>query len=912
MKSKIANPKSKIISDSQSEALRILILEDSPIDAELMERELRKAGIIFTSKLVDTRDAFLEQLTDFSPDIVLSDYTMPQFNGMEALELVKEHFPSMPLIIVTGSINEETAVKCMKAGAVDYVIKDNLTRIGMAVKGALEKKRIQEGKEKAEDALRISAQQWRTTFDAMSEIVCLIDLEGRVVRCNKAMQDLLTRPFQEIIGRHCCELMHGVSMPIEDCPLVRMRETGSRESMVLEKGARWFEVCVDPVLDDDGGLVGAVHVLSDITEIKLAGEKEREHRKFLTNVLESLTYPFYVIDTKDYTLKMCNSASGGGGLSKETTCYELTHRTDKPCNTLEHPCPLEEVKRSKKPAVVEHIHYNEFGQRSYVEVHAYPIFDNDGNIALCIEYCLDITMRKQAEEALRKSEGKYKTLVEHLPYKIFLKDNNCFYLSCNDKYAQDIGISSNEITGKTDYDLFPNELSEKYREDDKIVLESGKTEDIEEKYMKDGQEFWVHTIKTPVKDDKDHIIGVLGIFRDITEIKQAEEEKKILRTQLQQAQKMEAMGTLAGGIAHDFNNILMAIIGYADMTRLAVPKESEASETLDQVLKAGHRAKDLVQQILAFSRRSQEEKKPTKVRLIVKEVLKLLRATLPTTIEIRQEITDPNDTIIADPIQIHQVLMNLCTNAHHAMGKKGGILEVGLRDVNLDSEAVAKYPDLTQGSYLMLWVSDTGHGMDQSTLDLIFDPYFTTKETGVGTGLGLSVVHGIIKNHGGEITVQSKPGKGSTFNILLPLVESDTKTLTEVFKPIPKGNERILFIDDEESLAYLGKRMLGHLGYDVVTRSSSIEALELFREKADEFDLVITDQTMPGMTGDILAKELMHIRSDIPIILYTGYSEHISESQAKAIGIMAFVMKPFVLREIAQTVRLVLDQRIEE
>ncbi len=411
-----------------------------------------------------------------------------------------------------------------------------------------------------------------------------------------------------------------------------------------------------------------------------------------------------------------------------------------------------------------------------------------------------------------------------------------------------------------------------------------------------------------VKEERRLLDSMARVIGEAIERKKAEEERHQLQTRLQQAQKMEAIGTLAGGIAHDFNNILSAILGYTEMTGVALPQGHEAHETLEQVLKASHRAKDLVAQILAFSRQSEQEKKPTNLSLIVKEVLKLLRASLPSTIEIRQEITTDKDTVIADPVEIHQVLMNLCTNAHHAMTETGGVLEVTLTPVDLDADEAASYPDLRPGPYVRLTVSDTGHGIDRAIVGQIFDPYFTTKEKGVGTGLGLAVVDGIVKSHGGAITLRSQPGKGSTFDLFFPLVEMEAAPVTETVEQCPRGSECILFVDDEEPLADLGRRMLHHLGYDVISRSSSVEALEAFRAQPDKFDLVVTDQTMPNMTGEMLAKKIMGIRSDIPIILCTGYSEVIREEHAKAIGIRTFVMKPIVLKEIARTVRRVLDE----
>ncbi|MBW1741609.1 MAG: response regulator [Deltaproteobacteria bacterium] len=393
------------------------------------------------------------------------------------------------------------------------------------------------------------------------------------------------------------------------------------------------------------------------------------------------------------------------------------------------------------------------------------------------------------------------------------------------------------------------------------------------------------------------------------ERKRAEEEKRKLEAELRQAQKMEAIGTLAGSIAHEFNNILGIILGNTDSALDCIPEWSPARYNLDGVRKACLRAKDVVKQILIFSRQSVEGKKPLQISLVVKDALKLLRASLPTTIEIRQNIQDQVGTILADPTLIHQVMMNLCINAAHAMRQKDGVLEVSLVDLELDADAVAQYPDLTPGSYLRLSVSDTGHGIEPEIIDRIFDPYFTTKGLAEGTGMGLAVVQGTVKSHGGVITVQSKPGEGTTFHIFFPRIESQVTPKSEVATPLPRGNERILFVDDEEMLADMGQRMLERLGYEVVATTVSVKALESFRAQPDKFDLVITDQTMPHMTGEMLAKELIRIRPDIPIILCTGFSEAITPERAKAMGIREFMMKPIDTSELGKSIRRVLDHK---
>jgi two-component system cell cycle sensor histidine kinase/response regulator CckA len=515
----------------------------------------------------------------------------------------------------------------------------------------------------------------------------------------------------------------------------------------------------------------------------------------------------------------------------------------------------------------------------------------------------EIEHHRQTEETLRESEERLNLLFENAPDAYFLVDLEGRFLNGNKISEAIFGYKREDLIGKTAHEanLFTSVQSQR------AAALFGKTIQglscgPEELVLthKTGSEVTLEINAYPIKIKNE--IQILAIARDITERKQSEKEKKQLEDKLNRAQKMEAIGTLAGGIAHDFNNILTAIIGFTEMALQDAGKGTTLERNLHAVRKAGYRAKDLVKRILTFSRYTEQELRPVQVNSIVNEVMKLIRATMPSTIEIKQNI-ESDSAIMADPVQVHQVLMNLCTNAGHAMMKYGGILEVSLTDVQLDTAFLKEYPEMNPGHHIKLTVSDTGHGIFPEIIDRIFDPYFTTKAHGEGTGLGLSVVHGIVKSYKGGIAVMSKPGKGTTVDIFLPVIAVDPVLDEGSDEPLPTGRGRILFVDDEPSLDELGMHMLESLGYEVVAKTSSVEAFELFRAQPERFDLVITDMTMPVMTGEALAVEILKVRADIPIILCTGFSHQINKKKAIQLGIKAFIMKPFVLREIGLAVR---------
>lgn len=503
----------------------------------------------------------------------------------------------------------------------------------------------------------------------------------------------------------------------------------------------------------------------------------------------------------------------------------------------------------------------------------------------------------QRESGLQRAQEEWERTFDSISDIITIQDKKFRIIMANQATCDFLELGREEIQGQFCYELFHNISMPCLGCPTLKTLEDKKNHSVE---MMCGQQQMKRNLlfsSSPIFDDAGECIGIVYSAKDITKTKD-------LESRLRQAQKMEAIGTLAGGIAHDFNNILTPILGYSEILMESLPAGSQERANEGQVLKAANRAKELVKQILTFSRQTEQERKPVQIYLIIKEALKLLRSSLPANIEIKQYIYVDCCQVLADATQIHQVLMNLCTNAYHAMRDTGGTLTVSLSEEEITPEDYSDNLSLQTGKYIKLAVSDTGHGIDKDLIEKIFDPYFTTKKKGEGTGLGLSVVHGIVKNHHGQITVYSEPGQGTEFHVYLPCIEVQAPASLAEQQEIPLGRqEKVLVVDDEKPIAELLGCMLEKLGYVVVTKSNSSTALETFKEQYKSIDLVVTDMAMPGMSGAELATELLKIKPGLPIILCTGFSEIINEEKAKAVGFTGFLLKPVLKSQLAHAVK---------
>ncbi len=551
-------------------------------------------------------------------------------------------------------------------------------------------------------------------------------------------------------------------------------------------------------------------------------------------------------------------------------------------------------------------------ERFPVWVHGEIVADRDENntVTQWRMVLSDISEKKAAEALLMEREERFRELFEHAPVAYQSLDARGNLIAVNETWLSTLGYHETEVIGTNFSEFLHSEWRETFKKDFPRFKRVGEVIDNEFLMVqKDGTEILVSFNGKIATDYKGKFKQTHCVFYDITAQREAEEEKARLEEELRQAAKMDALGTLAGGIAHEFNNVLGIIIGNTELAYDDVPEWNPARSCLEEIKAASLRAKDVVRQILSFTRKITAERKPIQVSTILKEVMKLIRATIPASIQITQSISCDREMILGNPTEINQILLNLCTNASQAIPEERGLLHVTLEPVALDEKSVGADDGIIPGDYVKLTVRDDGTGVDPNIQDKIFDPYFTTKDIGEGVGMGLAIVYGLVKKHDGTIRLISEMGKGTTVEVLLPIVEGEVEEPPDESEIMPTGNERVLFVDDEPSLADMASQMLNRLGYDVKAETSSQEALELFKTEPNRFDLVITDMAMPEMAGDQLAQELLKIQPDIPIILCTGHSARIDEQRAKEFGFKAYVMKPLVMRVIAQKIREVLDKK---
>jgi PAS domain S-box-containing protein len=766
---------------------------------------------------------------------------------------------------------------------------------------------------KAETGLRESEAILRSIQEAAPIGIGLaMPTENRILWANQRMSELTGYSNQELTAMNTIDLYESEKEFRRARKVFQEKfggELGSVETRFKHKDGSNIQILMNfaPIKVEESE-PGVVFTITDLTGIKAAEDARRLSEEKFEKAFKG-SPAWVTITTLDQArfLEVNDAFVTGTGYTREEALGRTAVELGLWINSEDFNKAMAALKRDGFARNMEFPTRVKSGEVRHIMWSSEAI-EYDGQ-ASRINVMIDVTEQKKAERELRDREERLRALVDSSSDAIVTLDIDGDFVSCNPAFTIRFGLTQEEVLGESGEIIHVS--SDAYREFANEAFSAVKrTGSFRKEYSyrnRAGEVFPMETVISALRRADGKVAGYVAVMRDMTERKRAEKERDRLESQLRQAQKMEAIGTLAGGIAHDFNNILTAIIGYTELLLTEISPKIPAGHNLEQVLIAGMRAKELVSQILTFSRQSDQELKPANLTSVVKEALKLLRSSLPTTIEIKQEIAAHSGAAIINPTQVHQLLLNLCTNAAQAMEPDGGTLKVSLRKEDLARPRRIYGGQLRPGSYYRLTVNDTGKGMEQELLEKIFDPYFTTKEQGRGTGLGLSVVHGIVTAHQGGVNVASHPGAGTTFDIYLPAATEAPVEKTEANDPLPTGTERILFVDDEAVLTDVGKKTLSLLGYQVTVMNDSRDALRTFLDEPGAFDLIITDQTMPGITGMELAQRAMEARSDIPVILCTGYSNQVDQEQALKGGVRDFLMKPMVVHTLAQAVRRVLD-----
>jgi len=759
----------------------------------------------------------------------------------------------------------------------------------------------------AQNALQESERQYRHLIENSTDAVYTADADGNLTLANSGAAKLFGRRSGDLIGMNIFDLLPPTTRKdIENAMSRQLNDNISafyHEFPVTHRNGKhmWVGQNIQAVVER-GNLHGLQGVLRDITERREAEEALRKSENRLRTIVDTMSEGI-IQSGPNGRIVFANSAAESL-LGVQRTQLETHNESDSRWEFLRpdgSPMPMREwpghrAREEKRPVQnVAGIKRSD-GRISWLSANAVPVLNGDDVDGVVITFT-DISKAREAEENIRIVEFAIDNAGEH----VFLVSRDGPIIYSNRRAQESLGWTAEEILARTIHDIDPDVSPEDWAETWRLA-KAGEWPSFESAHItKDGNSFPTMTSCNYFEFD-----GQGYIFAFVHDISRQTE----LASQLRQSQKMEAIGTLAGGIAHDFNNILSAVLGYAELALNDVDKESNVHMCLTEVHKAGERATDLVKQILTFSRRKEQKRQPLRLGPIVKEALKLLRSSLPATIEIRRSVNVDTSPVMADAGQLHQVIMNLCTNAYQAMTEKGGILEVSLNDTDITASDTVGHLNLSPGKYVKLSVNDTGTGIDEETRQRMFEPFFTTKPEGEGTGLGLATVHGIAKDHKGSIRVDSRPGEGTRIDVLIPVCQrsaEDAKRNDRTEEP-QNGDERILFVEDEEQISGCVSIGLGRLGYTVCACSSGLEAIEQFRSDPEAFDIVVTDQTMSGMTGLELAAQLHVSRPDLPIVLYTGQKNGLNHDKAREMGVRQILSKPVGIYELGKAVRTVLDK----
>ncbi|MRR06088.1 MAG: PAS domain S-box protein [Deltaproteobacteria bacterium] len=769
---------------------------------------------------------------------------------------------------------------------------------------------ITERKRYEEKLFQVS-ERWERTFDAVPDLISILDTDFRIVQANKAMSDRLRCTSARCEGQVCYAAIHKTGAPPSFCPHAQtLRDCREHIVEVTEEGLGGdFIVSTSPILDSAGQLIGSVHVARDITERKRAELAVEESRNFLDKIINSITDPILVKDRQHRWVLLNDACCDFVGYKRD----ELLGKS----NYEFFPKEQADVFWAKDEVVftsgIENVNEEELTDAKGI-VHTIStkksLYIDDKGEQFIVGTIRDITERKHLENRLKGQLHFLQQLLDSIPIPVFYKDIQGFFLGCNSAFETFNDLSRSQIMGKTVYELFPKDLADTFHEADSALFSRPGIQVYETSVMhNDGECHNVIFNKATYVDADGRVAGIVGALIDITALRKAEEERKVLEAQLHQAQKMEAVGQLAGGIAHDFNNILTAIIGYSEIILMRMEKDSPFRHFVEQVLTSADRASELTNSLLAFSRRQVLNAKPIDLCGVVQGLRKMLGRIIREDIDFRTLVFEKELVVMADKGQVEQVLMNLVTNAKHAM-PRGGALTIEAFPAVMSERFVHAHGFGEPGSYACISVTDTGHGMDEETRKRIFEPFFTTKEVGKGTGLGMSIIYGIIQQHNGCISVSSEMGKGTTFRIYLPRIAEEIKEVHGTLAPEapPGGTETILLAEDEVTVRELHKMILEGAGYKIVEAVDGEDALDKFMEHMADVDILVTDVVMPKIDGKILYEKIRKIRPDMNVLFMSGYTKDIIVERGILDDEFSYITKPVKSFELLKLMRDILDR----
>lgn len=769
-------------------------------------------------------------------------------------------------------------------------------------------------RKKSERELKESQSLLSTMFDSITDPIHIVDKDFRIVLTNKALLDFKGCSQEEIRGMYCYKVYQGLDSPCHGCAVDQTFKTGkpfiTETSLTAKDGSvRAFKVSSFPMYDYNGNLHQAIELARDITDeirVKKSLLESEEQKKA---ILDGSVDRIRLVD-RDMKIVWANrttilEANMPAESLVGAQCFKIFVGRDIPCPG----CPTLLALQSGKTehAIMHHTQSRDVEGDSFWDSYAVPIKDGRGNVSQVIQLVRNITEHKRTETAKRESENKYRALFENSIDAIYITKKGGEFIDANPSFLKLFGYSQEEITtiSATDFYADHNDRSRFKKE----IEKGGSVTGFPVKLVKkDGKEIDCIITASVRKDDSGTVIGYQGVIRDITEKKKAEEEREQLEAQLLHAQKMEAIGTLAGGIAHDFNNILQAISGYSQILLIGKEKSNPDYSRLKVIEKSAIRASKLTSQLLIFSRKAPANPRPLDINQELVQVVEMLRQTIPKMINIELQLGENIKIINADKTQIEQVIMNLAINARDAM-PEGGNLIFHTSNVTINEGYMKSHLGAVPGSYVLLTVSDTGCGMDKDSVEHIFEPFYTTKDRGKGTGLGLAMVYGIVKSHNGYIMCYSEKGKGTIFKAYFPVAESETNDLQDEEKIIDMGfgSETVLIVDDEENLRSIGKEMVTKFGYKAFTASSGEAALRTYRKRKDEIDLIIMDLIMPGIGGKKCLQKILKINPNAKIIIASGYSDDEHTREIFRLGAKGFLRKPYDISQMLKVVRSALN-----